>query len=28
MLCGWTMDSTMELLRPRRAENGGFAPFE
>ena len=29
MLCGWTMDSCMDFLRPRRArENGGFAPFE
>ena len=28
MLCGWTMDSYMDFLRPRRAENGGFAPFE
>jgi len=28
MLSGWTMDFTMNLLRPRRAENGGFAPFE
>ena len=28
MLSGWTMDSCMDFLRPRRAENGVFAPFE
>ena len=28
MLSGWTMDFWMDLLKPRRAENGGFAPFE
>ena len=28
MLSGWTMVLSMDLVRPRRAENDGFAPFE
>ena len=28
MISGWTMVLSMDLVRPRRAENDGFAPFE